>query len=160
MPLSVLLGFVLLVVLWGTTWGAIKIGVAAVPAFLFAFERAVAAVPTTALQAAAGALVLLPLALTDLGRPARWDAASFAAFVYLVVFGTCVGFAIFVWLLQRLRPTTVFLQQVIIPAEAVLIGALFLGEEVTWHLVAGLVLVAAAVLLSAFASRRPVALAS
>ncbi len=114
----------------------------------------VAPVPTTALQAAAGAVLLLPFALTDPGRPARWDAGSIAALAYLVVFGTCIGFALFVWLLQRLRPTTVLLMQVIIPAEAVLIGALFLGEDVSWRLLAGLALVAGAVLLNALSSRR------
>lgn len=34
--------YVLMVLLWGSTWAAIKIGVAEVPPFLFAFERAVA----------------------------------------------------------------------------------------------------------------------
>src|SRR6267142_548490 len=40
-PLSVVAGYVLLVLLWGSTWAAIKIGVTAVPPFVFAFERAV-----------------------------------------------------------------------------------------------------------------------
>jgi drug/metabolite transporter (DMT)-like permease len=34
--------YILMVLLWGSTWGAIKIGVAEVPAHLFALERAVA----------------------------------------------------------------------------------------------------------------------
>ena len=34
--------YVLMVLLWGSTWAAIKIGVAEVPPYLFAFERAVA----------------------------------------------------------------------------------------------------------------------
>ena len=111
----------------------------------------VAPIPTTAMQAAAGAIVLAPFALTQAGAPARWNADSVVSLGYLVVFGTCVGFALFVWLLQRLRPTTVLLMQVIIPAEAVLIGAVFLDEAITPRAVIGAVLVAAAVLLNAIA---------
>jgi drug/metabolite transporter (DMT)-like permease len=118
--------------------------------------RAVPALPMTALQTGVGALVIAPFALADLGKPARWDVASVSALAYLVLFGTCIGFAIFVWLLQRLRPTTVLLFQVVYPAEAVLIGALFLNEPVTPPLLIGFGLVALAVLLNAFSPARPV----
>src|SRR6476646_7933163 len=40
-PLGVLLRYVVLVLIWGTTWAAIKVGVASVPPFVFAFDRAV-----------------------------------------------------------------------------------------------------------------------
>ena len=116
--------------------------------------RNVAPIPTTALQTATGVVVLAPFALGDLGKPAQWDLGAVAALGYLVVFGTCVGFALFVWLLQRLRPTTVLLMQVIIPAEAVVIGALFLGEEITPRAIVGAFLVAAAVLLNALGRSR------
>ena len=42
MRVRVAAAYVLMVLLWGSTWAAIKIGVADVPAHLFAFERAVA----------------------------------------------------------------------------------------------------------------------
>lgn len=38
----VVAAYVLMVLLWGSTWAAIKIGVALVPPYVFAFERAVA----------------------------------------------------------------------------------------------------------------------
>src|SRR5258708_17188072 len=38
----VAIAYVLMVLLWGSTWAAIKIGVAEVPAHVFALERAVA----------------------------------------------------------------------------------------------------------------------
>lgn len=38
----VVAAYVLMVLLWGSTWAAIKIGVAEVPPYVFAFERAVA----------------------------------------------------------------------------------------------------------------------
>ena len=42
MSARVVAAYVLMVLLWGSTWAAIKIGVAEVPPYLFAFERAVA----------------------------------------------------------------------------------------------------------------------
>lgn len=42
MSVRVAAAYVVMVLLWGSTWAAIKIGVAAVPAHLFAFERAIA----------------------------------------------------------------------------------------------------------------------
>jgi len=116
--------------------------------------RAVSPLPMTAIETGVGALVIAPFALGDLGKPAHWEAASVGALAYLVIFGTCIGFAIFVWLLQRLRPTTVLLFQVVYPAEAVLIGALFLNEAVTPRLLVGFAMVAAAVLLNAFSPLR------
>jgi drug/metabolite transporter (DMT)-like permease len=117
----------------------------------------VAPVPTTAIQTAVGAVILAPLAFGDMAKPAHWNGDAVLALSYLVVFGTCVGFALFVWLLQRLRPTTVLLMQVIIPAVAVLIGALFLSEPITPRAILGGALVAGAVLLNALA-RQPAAL--
>jgi len=40
-PVRVVAGYVLIVLLWGSTWAAIKVGVSSVPPFVFAFERAV-----------------------------------------------------------------------------------------------------------------------
>jgi len=42
MSARVVAAYVLMVLLWGSTWAAIKIGVAEIPPYLFAFERAVA----------------------------------------------------------------------------------------------------------------------
>ena len=38
----VVVAYVVMVLLWGSTWAAIKIGVAQVPPYVFAFERAIA----------------------------------------------------------------------------------------------------------------------
>ena len=51
----------------------------------------------------------------------------------------------------RLRPTTMNLSQVVIPAQAMLIGALALGESITWRMVAGAALGVVAVALNAVA---------
>src|SRR6266545_1001168 len=255
-PLPVVAGYVLLVLLWGSTWAAIKIGVEAVPPFVFAFERAVVVsliltglslalrqrfpregrvivatilvgvintgsswaiifwseqyvpsglvavfgaagiailvgapntgsrpeallagvllaimpitwavatilqvrvlhqgspLPLVAVGTWAGSLVLLPLAFAQSGDPSRWGSEAAIAMAYLVVFGSCVGLVLQMWLTRKLRPTTMTLGQVVISAQALLVGAIALGETVTWRMLAGAALVAIAVALNAIA---------
>jgi drug/metabolite transporter (DMT)-like permease len=107
--------------------------------------------PLVAIGTCAGSLFLLPFAAAQAGEAARWDAGAALAFGYLVVFGSCVGLVLQLWLTRRLRPTTMTLAQVVIPAQALLIGALALGENITWRMVAGAVLVVVAVALNAVA---------
>jgi drug/metabolite transporter (DMT)-like permease len=55
------------------------------------------------------------------------------------------------WLYRKLRPTTITLIQVVVPAEAILIGTLWLGEPVSIRMLGGAALVVAAVALNAIA---------
>jgi drug/metabolite transporter (DMT)-like permease len=96
-----------------------------------------------------GAAFLLPFALTQVGQPQHWNTSSIIAFGYLVVGGSCVGLVLNAWLYRKLRPTTVTLSQVLIPTQALLIGALALGEEFTVRMLAGAALVVSAVALNA-----------
>jgi len=96
-----------------------------------------------------GAAFLLPFALTQVGQPQHWNASSAIAFAYLVLGGSCVGLVLNAWLYRKLRPTTVALSQVLIPAQALLIGGLALGEEFTLRMLAGAALVVSAVALNA-----------
>lgn len=96
-----------------------------------------------------GAAFLLPFALTQLGQPQHWDTRSVIAFAYLVIGGSCVGLVLNAWLYRKLRPTTVTLSQVLIPTEALLIGAFALGEEFTLRMLAGATLVVSAVAINA-----------
>lgn len=107
--------------------------------------------PLVAIGACAGSLFLLPFAATQSGDAGDWTPSVALAFVYLVVFGSCMGFVLQLWLTRRLRPTTMNLAQVVIPAQALLIGALALGETITWRMVAGAALVVVAVALNAVA---------
>ena len=111
--------------------------------------------PLVAIGTCAGSLFLLPFAAAQAGETARWDLSVAAAFGYLVLFGSCTGFVLQLWLTRRLRPTTMTLSQVVIPAQALLIGALALGENITWRMVAGAALVVAAVALNAVAGGGP-----
>jgi drug/metabolite transporter (DMT)-like permease len=104
-----------------------------------------------------GAAFLLPFALTQASEPQHWTASAIIAFAYLVIGGSCVGLVLNAWLYRKLRPTTVTLSQVLIPTQALLIGAFALGEEFTVRMLAGAALVVSAVALNAKAgsSARP-----
>ena len=101
------------------------------------------------LQTWVGALVLLPFALSQWSQPQHWGLEAGIAFAYLVIGGSCVGLVLNLWLFRRLRPTTVMLSQVLIPTQALLIGAFALGEEFTWRMLAGAALVVSAVAVNA-----------
>ena len=115
------------------------------------FLTSVAPIPTVALGTWASALLLAPLALVQLPEGQHWTVASALAFAYLVLFGTSFGMVVSLWLYRKLRPTTITLIQVVVPAEAILIGTLWLGEPVTWRMLGGTALVVAAVALNAIA---------
>jgi drug/metabolite transporter (DMT)-like permease len=115
------------------------------------YLRTVAPIPTVALGTWASVLLLSPLAFLQLPQGQHWTLASVLAFAYLVVFGTCFGMVVSLWLYRKLRPTTITLIQVLVPAEAILIGTLWLGEPVTIRMLAGAALVVAAVALNAIA---------
>jgi drug/metabolite transporter (DMT)-like permease len=76
------------------------------------------------------------------------------AFGYLVIFGSCVGLVLQLWLTRRLRPTTMTLSQLLISAMALLVGSLVLGESITWRMLVGAALVAIALGLNAAAGGR------
>lgn len=107
--------------------------------------------PLVAVGTWTGALVLLPFALTQIAQPASWTLETVVAFGYLVVFGSCVGLVLQLWLTRRLRPTTMTLSQLLISAQALLVGALVLGESITWRMLAGAAMVAVALGLNALA---------
>ncbi|MBI2983933.1 MAG: DMT family transporter, partial [Chloroflexi bacterium] len=108
-----------------------------------------------AMGTAVGGLFLVPLAATELAKPAAWTIDAIVALLYLSFIGSSVGLVLNFWLYRRLRPTTVMLSQLLITAEAVLIGAVFLDERITVSMMAGAGLVLAAVALNARARREP-----
>ena len=115
------------------------------------FLTTVAPIPTVAVGTWVSALLLAPLALVQLPEGAHWTLASVLAFVWLTLFGTCFAMVVSLWLYRKLRPTTITLIQVVVPAEAILIGTLWLGEPVSIRMLGGAALVVAAVALNAVA---------
>jgi drug/metabolite transporter (DMT)-like permease len=115
------------------------------------FLTSVAPIPAVAVGTWASAVLLAPLALSQLPQGAHWTLASVLAFAWLVLFGTCFAMVVQMWLYRKLRPTTITLIQVIVPAEAILIGTLWLEESVSIRMLGGAALVVAAVALNAIA---------
>ena len=56
-----------------------------------------------------------------------------AAFAYLIVFGSIIGFSAYIWLLHHVRPTLVSSYAYINPAIAVALGAWLAGERFGTH---------------------------
>src|ERR1700687_2054912 len=110
--------------------------------------------PLVAVGTWSGSIVLLPLALTEIGLPTTWTLPVALGFAYLVVLGSCVGLVLQLWLTRRLRPTTMTLTQLLISAEALVIGGIALGESITWRMLGGAALVALALAFNAIAGAR------
>jgi drug/metabolite transporter (DMT)-like permease len=144
-------------------WGALVILVAAICyAISFAYigrfvaGRGVAPIALSATQivAATGLMVLaLPFqGLTPIEL--RWDAAL--AVVVLGVVGTGFAFALNYRLITDEGPTNASAVAYLLPVVSVLLGAAFLGEALTPHVIAGMVVVLAGVALTRVRRRTPV----
>jgi drug/metabolite transporter (DMT)-like permease len=91
------------------------------------------------------ALILLAL-LTGEFHQVTWSrisAQSISALLYLIVFGSWVGFSAYVWLLKVSKPSHVATYAYVNPVIALFLGSLLLGEPLTAR-----VLLAAAVILA------------
>jgi drug/metabolite transporter (DMT)-like permease len=97
------------------------------------------------------------------GEPARFDWAAVSrdawlAWGYLVVFGSCIAFSAFAWLVQNAKPDLVSTYAYVNPVVAVALGAWLLNERVDAWTVVGAALVVASVALVVKGGRpRPVA---
>jgi drug/metabolite transporter (DMT)-like permease len=98
----------------------------------------------TSLEMLAGGLVMLPISLFTL-HDLSPSAGSIAGWIYLVVFGSVVGYTAYVWLLANAPLGMVSTYAYVNPIIAISLGVLFRGEHVTWRLLAGAVIVVVAV---------------
>ena len=99
----------------------------------------------------AGALfVVASLVTGEFGRlhPFSVSATSALALLYLIVFGSLVGFSAYVWLLRAAPLSLVSTYAYVNPVVAVILGAIFLGEAVTARsVIAGGIILAAVALI-------------
>jgi drug/metabolite transporter (DMT)-like permease len=106
---------------------------------------------TTVVEMAAGgtAMVLLGSAGGEWTRldVAQTTPSAWIAFAYLVVVGSVVGYSAYVWLLANAPLSLVTTYAYVNPAVAVGLGALFLREPLTIHVVLGGAVIIAAVAL-------------
>jgi drug/metabolite transporter (DMT)-like permease len=93
---------------------------------------------------------LLSLVTGELGRVHLQSVSttSLLALVYLIVFGSLIGFSAYVWLLRAAPLSLVSTYAYVNPVVAVILGALFIGEAVSPRLViAGGIIIGAVALI-------------
>jgi drug/metabolite transporter (DMT)-like permease len=107
---------------------------------VYAKYRAVKMDPLMAasLQMTIGGLVLL-LAGMALGehRGLVFDPRGLFAVVYLIIFGSIVGYVCFIYILDKLPSSTVSMYAYINPVIAVILGKAILDERMDWTVIAG-----------------------
>jgi drug/metabolite transporter (DMT)-like permease len=85
--------------------------------------------------------LLLSLALGEWTQPLHVSARSAASLLYLIVFGSLIGFSTYMWLLKVASPTAVGTYAYVNPAVAVLLGVLFAGERLPAQAVAAMTVI-------------------
>jgi drug/metabolite transporter (DMT)-like permease len=120
--------------------------------------------PAMALQGSAMHMlcggIILTIVSTVLGQYRDFSFAhvslrSALAFLYLIVFGSLVGFSAFVYLLRATTPARVSTYAYVNPVVAVFLGWAFAGEELTFRvMLAALVIVGAVALITTFGGER------
>lgn len=78
---------------------------------------------------------------------AAWTVRGFSAVMYLVVFGSWVGFSAYIWLLQHVPTAKVATYAYVNPVVAVLLGWLVLHERVDAYVLCGTAIIVAGVAL-------------
>jgi drug/metabolite transporter (DMT)-like permease len=100
----------------------------------------------TSLEMLAGGLILLPIGLaTTNPNFSEFSTRSIAGWIYLVTFGSLVGYTAYVWLLENAPLGTVATYAYVNPIVAIALGAIVLGESLTWTVAVGAALVLACV---------------
>jgi len=98
----------------------------------------------TTIQMLTGGLVMLPISLFTLHGFSP-SLTSVLGWVYLVLFGSIVGYTAYVWLLANAPLGLVATYAYVNPVVAITLGVLFRGESVTWRLLIGAAIVVLAV---------------
>lgn len=80
--------------------------------------------------------------------------ASAAAWIYLVVFGSLVGFSAYSWLLAHSRPAVAMSYAYVNPVIAVLLGAALGGETLGWATLLATVLIGGGVMAAVVVGRK------
>jgi drug/metabolite transporter (DMT)-like permease len=102
-----------------------------------------------------GAVTVLGLASGEGFHPLDYSARSWAAWAYLVVFGSVVALSAYVWLLQSAAVSLAATYAYVNPLVAVLLGWLILAEPVTMPTLAGGAVAVAAVAIVVSSERPP-----
>jgi drug/metabolite transporter (DMT)-like permease len=109
------------------------------------------AILTSGMQMLAGGVVLLFVSFIS-GEMTRFDPStvsnnSWLGLVYLIVFGSLVGFTAYSWLLKNAQPAMVSTYAYVNPVIAVLLGWLIAGESFTGQMLIGAGIIVGSVVL-------------
>jgi drug/metabolite transporter (DMT)-like permease len=88
------------------------------------------AVVTGAVQQLATGLAFLVPAMLSKPHPSTWSTRSIGAIIYLVIFGSIVGYSAYIIALERLPVSVVSIYNYINPVIAVCLGWLFFREHI------------------------------
>jgi drug/metabolite transporter (DMT)-like permease len=93
------------------------------------------------------ALLAIGLATTSLSDldPTRWSGRSIFGLVYLILFGSIVGYTAYAWLLANAPLGQVSTYAYVNPVVAIALGVIVLDESITVRIVAGALLILVAV---------------
>lgn len=93
--------------------------------------------------------VLLALIGVATGEPAHWhwSLRGLGALAYLTVFGSCVAYSTYVWLIHHTTPDKLSTTAYVNPAIALVLGWLVLGEKVQGVRLLGMLVILAGVIL-------------
>jgi drug/metabolite transporter (DMT)-like permease len=116
-----------------------------------------AAFLATGMQMLGGGALLLVAGLVtgELGRvdPAAFSTRSILALVYLILFGSLIGYSAYVWLLRVVTPALASTYAYVNPVVAVFLGWLLAGEAITPRILASSAIIVGGVALITQASR-------
>jgi len=136
------LGYLLLTVLAALMWAIGSFFSPRMPVPRDAFAA-------TAYEMLAGGAVITAVALVayspDQLNPAHYSARSLFGLAYLIVFGSLLGYSAYAWLLANAPIGQVSTYAYVNPVIAIALGAIVLGESITWRIVGGALLIIAAV---------------
>jgi drug/metabolite transporter (DMT)-like permease len=94
-----------------------------------------------AVQQLAAGLACLPLVWLERGQPVHFNPRGVTAVLYLVMFGSIVGYSAYVYALSKLPVALVSIYTYINPIVAVFLGWLFYREPFGWTDAAGMAVV-------------------
>jgi drug/metabolite transporter (DMT)-like permease len=98
----------------------------------------------TSYEMFAGGVILLPISLFTV-HGLHPSAESIAGWLYLVTFGSIIGYSAYTWLLANAPLGLVSTYAYVNPVVAITLGVIFLGEQLTWRLLIGAAIVVVAV---------------
>jgi drug/metabolite transporter (DMT)-like permease len=100
----------------------------------------------TAYEMLAGGAIMLPIGLaTTHPHPSEFSARSIGGWLYLVSFGSIIGYTAYVWLLDNAPIGKVSTYAYVNPVVAIALGAIVLHEKLTWTIGLAAVLILACV---------------